>query len=80
MDWWFRLAGNDGRYSVTYTAGIEWTDEDPSQGAHFCHTRIEKADKGLNQMIEVVSHKPKSLCCLSLSLLMKHALRKCSYG
>jgi len=50
----YQLAGNDGRYSVTYTAGIEWTDEDPSQGAHFCHTRIEKADKGLNQMIEVV--------------------------
>lgn len=49
----YQLAG-DGRYSVTYTAGIEWTDGDASQGVQFCHTRIEKADKGLNQMAEVV--------------------------
>jgi len=52
----YELKGNDGRYAVTYTAGIEWTDGElpTSEATQFCHTRVEKIDKGLNKMAALV--------------------------
>jgi len=49
--------GNDGLYTITYTAGIEWTDHPTSgsyEGVQFCHTQVEQSDKGLNQMVQEV--------------------------
>ena len=82
---WLRLKGNDGRYAVTYTAGIEWSDGDlpTSEATQFCHTRVEKIDKGLNKMAAVVSLQllvSLSFLLLLHLLLMKVALRKCLHG